>query len=128
MALQKWEKVYNQEYWLLGTVRYRCVLYWKRQRDLREESMDAADLESLCPPQPPPQERLELAQELANVARLLRAEHRRALWLRYGLGFSTSEVAGVVGCYPATMRKLLRRCLRRLRKRLEEDLPPSSPP
>jgi RNA polymerase sigma factor (sigma-70 family) len=128
VALQKWDTVYNQEYWLLGTVRYRCILYWKRQRDLREEPMDAADLESLCQPQPPPQERVELVQEVENIARLLRREHRRALWLRYGVGLSTSEVARALGYYPATMRKLLRRCLQRLQKHLGEDqLPPSRP-
>lgn len=126
VALQKWDTVYNQEHWLLGTVRYRCILYWKRRRDLREEPMDAADLESLCQPQPPSQERVELVQEVENIARLLRREHRRALWLRYGVGLSTSEVARALGYYPATMRKLLRRCLQRLQKHLGEA--PSPPP
>jgi RNA polymerase sigma-70 factor (ECF subfamily) len=114
VAFQKWDTVYNKEYWLLGTVRYRCILYWKRQRARSEEGLDAVDLESLRETRRSCEERMELEQEFENLTRSLAAHQRRALWLRYGVGLSTAEVAKSLGYCPATMRKLLRRCVKRL--------------
>lgn len=125
VAFQKWDTVYNKEYWLLGTVRYRCILYWKRQRALREEALDSVDLESLSEPELSSEERLELVQEFENITRCLGAHQRKALWLRYGVGLSTAEVAMRLGYCPATMRKLLRRCVKRIQERAAADpLPP----
>jgi RNA polymerase sigma factor (sigma-70 family) len=126
VAFQKWETVYNKEYWLLGTIRYRCILYWKRMRALREEALEAADLENLCETRRTTEERLELEQEFESITRPLRSHQRTALWLRYGVGLSTAEVAKALGYCPATMRKLLRRCLKRLQDLQGVDQPPPS--
>jgi RNA polymerase sigma factor (sigma-70 family) len=126
VAFQKWDTVYNKECWLLGTIRYRCILYWKRTRALREEALEAADLENLCETRRTSEERMELEQEFENITRPLRSHQRTALWLRYGVGLSTAEVATAMGYCPATMRKLLRRCLKRIQGLQGVDQPPPS--
>lgn len=119
VALEKWDTVRQKDLWLLGTVRYKCILYWKRQRARREEAMEAPVLESLAEPQPPPQDRLELLQQIEIMTGFLEDHHREALWLRYAMGLKTAEVAERMGYCPASMRKLLGRSLARLQRRLD---------
>lgn len=117
VALEKWETVRRKDFWLLGTLRYKCILYWKRRKARREEAMEVPDLESLAEPQRPAQDRLELLQQIEIMTGFLEDHHREALWLRYGLGFKTAEVAEQMGYGHSSMRKLLGRSLARLQRR-----------
>jgi RNA polymerase sigma factor (sigma-70 family) len=128
VALEKWETVRRKELWLLGTVRYKCILYWKRQKARREEAMEVPDLESLAEPQRPAQERLELLQQIEIMTGFLGDHHREALWLRYGFGFKTAEVAEEMGYCHSSMRKLLGRSLARLQRRLDRAPSPAPRP
>lgn len=127
VALEKWETVRQKDLWLLGTVRYKCILYWKRRKARREEAMEAPVLESLAEPQRPPQERLELLQQIEIMTGFLEDHHREALWLRYGLGFKTAEVAEHMGYGHSNMRKLLGRSLARLQRRRDRASPAPRP-
>jgi DNA-directed RNA polymerase specialized sigma24 family protein len=49
------------------------------------------------------------------VFAILSVRHRAVLWLRFGLGLSTEEVAARLGYCPASIRKLTLRSLARLR-------------
>ena len=42
--------------------------------------------------------------------------HRKALWLRFALGFSPQEVADRLGYCPSSVRKLTQRAMVRLRR------------
>jgi DNA-directed RNA polymerase specialized sigma24 family protein len=97
------------EAWLLGTLRFKCAMYWKRQRADRLQAMDPLALQDLCEPDLPAQERNEVLLDLRRLTRGLGQRHRAVLWLRYGLGMSTSEVARCLGYCPASVRKLTSR-------------------
>ncbi|MBV8203366.1 MAG: sigma-70 family RNA polymerase sigma factor, partial [Acidobacteria bacterium] len=65
--------------------------------------------------QPAPQERAALVWDLESLFANLSVRHRAVLWLRFGLGLSTEEVADRLGYCPASIRKLTLRSLARLR-------------
>lgn len=115
-ALRKWETIENLETWLIGTLGYKCVNYWKKRRGGLVHAVDMPVLEQLSQPQAPPQ---ELGDELADLRRLMAGlgrRHRAALWLRFGLGLSPGEVARRLGYSTASIRKLTARSMARLRR------------
>lgn len=116
-ALQQWPSIRHLESWLCGTLRFKCAKYWKRQRIERLlQVVDPSLLEDLCKPQAPAQEQGDLLADLRRLTRGLAKRHRAVLWLRFGLGLSTSEVARQLGYCPASIRKLTGRTLSRLRR------------
>ncbi len=108
-ALRQWETIHNLEAWLLGTLRIKCLRYWRRQGIERVFAVDSTELESLCEPQSPAQEQAEFRLDARNLTRGLSRRHRAALWLRFGLGMSSHEVARRLGYSPASIRKLCSR-------------------
>jgi RNA polymerase sigma factor (sigma-70 family) len=128
-ALGKWESIENKEAWITGTLRNRCARYWRERRTSLLEAVDSALLEMLSEPQPAPQERAALVWDLETVIETLSARHRALLWLRFGLGLSTEEVADRLGYCPASIRKLTCRSLARLRLAVSPGSPhpPPSP-
>lgn len=117
-AVRKWDTIQHMESWLLGTLGYKCSHYWRRQRSdsVRVQAMDAPDLEELAPPQPPAQERDGVLLDLHSLMRGLGKKHQAALWLRFGLGLSTEEVAERLGYCPSSIRKLTARSMARLHR------------
>jgi RNA polymerase sigma factor (sigma-70 family) len=124
-VLSKWESIDNKEAWMIGTLRHRCARYWRQRRSNVLEAVDSALLEALSQPQPAPQERAALVWDLESLFLTLSVRHRAVLWLRFGLGLSTEEVADRLGYCPTSIRKLTLRSLARLR--LAVDLPPPAP-
>jgi RNA polymerase sigma factor (sigma-70 family) len=124
-VLGKWDSIDNKEAWMIGTLRHRCARYWRQRRSSVLEAVDSALLEALSEPQPAPQERAAMVWDLETVFVTLSVRHRAVLWLRFGLGLSTEEVADRLGYCPASIRKLTLRSLARLR--LAVDPPPSPP-
>ncbi|HEV3455555.1 MAG TPA: sigma-70 family RNA polymerase sigma factor [Thermoanaerobaculia bacterium] len=123
-VLGKWESIDNKEAWLIGTLRHRCARYWRQRRSSVLEAVDSALLEALSQPQPAPQERAALVWDLESVFLTLSVRHRAVLWLRFGLGLSTEEVADRLGYCPASIRKLTLRSLARLRLAVAPPQPP----
>ncbi len=115
-ALRQWKTIRNLEAWLLGTLRIKCSHYWRRHRMNRVFAVDTAELEDLCEPQSPAQEQAEFRLDARNLTRGLSRRHRAALWLRFGLGLSSSEVARRLGYDPSSIRKLSSRTLARLHR------------
>ena len=114
-ALNRWDSIENKEAWMIGTLRNRCARYWRGRRASVLEAVDSSVLEVLSEPQPAPQERAALVWDLETVIESLSVRHRAVLWLRFGLGLSTEEVADQLGYCPASIRKLTCRSLARLR-------------
>lgn len=130
-AFLKWPSIENKEPWFLGTVRNRCMLYWKRRWRRRMEGMDPEDLEALCQPQPPPQERDTMLWDLEVIANAVGERHWAVLFLRYGLGLSNAEIAKRLGYCASSIRKLSCRAVSRLQRRvaMRPELPePPEPP
>lgn len=118
VATRKWHEVRNKEAWLIGTLRYKCFLYWKRQNNGRLVPHELADLERLCEPIPPVQEGAECRIDLGTLTRELSSHHRQVLWLRFGYGLTHEEIAKELGYCASSIRKMTRRSLARLKKGL----------
>ena len=115
-ALRKWDTIYNRECWLIGTLRFKCSNYWKRMRNKVPQTMDLPELEELCEPLPPPQAKCDEALDLRHTLSSLDPRHRKALWLRFALGFTPKEVADRLGYCHSSVRKLTQRAMARLRR------------
>jgi RNA polymerase sigma factor (sigma-70 family) len=112
--------IYSPDAWLLATVRYRSILYWRQRRNQLHEAMDTAVLEGMAKPEPPGQGRIALRHDLERALCDLPPRSRSLLKLRYGLGLKPAEVAEELGYQASSVRKLTSRCLDRLQRRLQE--------
>lgn len=116
--LGKYAEVRNPEAWVLGTLRHKCLRYWRcRTTSLLEAVADEA-LEESAPAAPPVQELADLRHDLEVALARLPARCRHVLRQRYGLGYRATEIADALGCPAATVRKITSRCLRALAREL----------
>ena len=92
---------------------------------MRVQAVDTAELEELAQPQPPAQERDEVFLDLHSLMQGLGKKHKAALWLRFGLGLSTEEVAERLGYCSSSIRKLTARSMARLHRWAKGSEPPS---
>ncbi|MFY9826321.1 MAG: sigma-70 family RNA polymerase sigma factor [Thermoanaerobaculia bacterium] len=127
-ALRKWDTIYNKDCWLVGTLRFKCSNYWKRIRTKIPQTMDLSQLEELCPPLPPPQEKRDEALDLRHTLSSLDPRHQKALWLRFAMGFTPQEVADQLGYCHSSVRKLTQRAMMRLRRAAALSGPFPEPP
>jgi|HubBroStandDraft_3_1064219.scaffolds.fasta_scaffold09797_2 RNA polymerase sigma factor (sigma-70 family) len=108
----------DPEAWLMGTIRNKCLLYWRDQRRKLYEAVDAAALECMAAPTAPAQEWSDFRHDLANAIDRLPERCRSVLSLRYSQGYQTSEVAARLGYSPASISKISTRCLAALTRQL----------
>ena len=116
--LYKWEKVQCPEAWLVGTLRKKCIMYWRKRRKRIIDAMDAAILELLSEPERPSQERQDLSRDFDRVLGRLPERCQRLLRLRYIFGYGPGEVAVEMGYQPSSIRKITSRCLANLTREL----------
>jgi RNA polymerase sigma factor (sigma-70 family) len=114
ILISKWETVRSPEAWLAGTLRNRCILYWRRQRARLDEAMDQALLEVLAEVEPPPQEHSDLRCDLAEALGRLEPRQRALLELRYAWGCTSQEAGDRLGHGAASVRKMTQRSIARL--------------
>jgi RNA polymerase sigma factor (sigma-70 family) len=112
------EGIRDPEAWLLGTLRNKCLLYWREQRRRLYDSVDATVLEFMADPLEPAQESADLRRDLANALERLPERCRSLLALRYRQGYDPSEVAERLGYSPASISKITTRCLAVLTRHL----------
>jgi RNA polymerase sigma factor (sigma-70 family) len=127
VAIQKWDTIRHKEAWILGAVRVKCSNYWKKLRNDRILAVEPLVLVELSPAQAPEQEQKEIGLDLNSLTRGVDERHRTALWLRFGVGLDTTEVARRLGYSPASIRKLTGRSLARLRKQVGAPPAPDDP-
>jgi RNA polymerase sigma factor (sigma-70 family) len=118
VAFRKWESIRTLDAWLIGTLRHKCWMYWKRRRYNLLQAVDFETLESLSEPQPPMQEKSDRLLDLESLCGSLCARHREVLWLRFGLGMTTVEVAKRTGYNQSSIRKLTCRTVARLQRQM----------
>ncbi|HVT57405.1 MAG TPA: sigma-70 family RNA polymerase sigma factor [Thermoanaerobaculia bacterium] len=106
----------DPEAWLMGTLRNKCLLYWREHRRKLYDAVDAAVLECLA--EAPAQEDDDLRRDLANAIERLPERCRALLSLRYRHGFEPPEVAKRLGYSPSSISKTTTRCLAALTRQL----------
>lgn len=114
----QWETVRDPEAWLVGTIRNRCLLYWRDRRRKVYESVDAAVLEWMADPLKPEQEGADLARDLAAILARLPNRCRSLLEQRYFMGYDPPELAARLGYSPTSISKITQRCLAALLRQL----------
>lgn len=119
LAVSKWSEIVEPEAWIIGTLRKRCILYWRGQIQYRRrfQQLDDAIAE---PAGAPAQARWELLADLGAASRRLPATQRRLVVLRFQLGLTPAEAAAAAGLAHSSVRKILNRGLASLREQLGE--------
>jgi RNA polymerase sigma-70 factor (ECF subfamily) len=108
----------DAESWLMGTLRNKCLLYWRERRRKMYDSVDAAVLEMVAEPMAPAQEDLDLRRDLADAIESLPERCRSLLSLRYRHGYEPPELAERLGYSPSSISKITTRCLAALSRHL----------
>lgn len=108
----------DPEAWLFGTLRNKCLLYWREQRRRLYETVDAAVLEMVAGPMAPAQEGDDLRRDLENAIERLPERCRSLLYLRYNQGHDPLDVAEKLGYSHTSISKITTRCLAALTRHL----------
>jgi RNA polymerase sigma factor (sigma-70 family) len=116
--IYQWDGIRDPEAWLLGTLKNRCLLYWRDRRRQLYEVVDATVLVWMAVPSAPEQEQDDLARDLSTVIGRLPERCQSLLLLRYRLGYESAEVAERLGYSPTSMSKITTRCLSTLLRHL----------
>lgn len=118
--VRKRHTVLDPPNWLAGTLRNRCLKYWRARRRSLYTAVDTAILESVVPDGGPNQEQVEIRRDLNGAMGRLRPRCRSILGLRYGLGCELRETAQRLGYKESSIYKLVERCLAALSSQLIE--------
>jgi len=109
--LYRYEEVRDPEAWLLGTLRNKCMLYWREKRRKLYDAVDSTVLESMSPAEAPAQEKTDLRSDLDSAMESLPQRCRSLLSLRFQEGYNPPELAERLGYSPASISKITTRCL-----------------
>lgn len=116
--LRKKGEIYNPEAWINGTLRRRCLMYWrKRQRSLLT-AVDESILEALASPEAPDQDGDDLGRDLERALCSIPSRCRRLLDLRYLQDCDPQDAATRLGYRKSGIYKILDRCLAALSRGL----------
>jgi len=112
------QEIREPEAWMLGTIRNKCLLYWREQRRKLYDAVDAAVLELMAEPGTPDQEETDLRRDLTHAIEQLPERCRSLLALRYRQGYEPPELAERLGYSPSSINKVTTRCLAALTRHL----------
>lgn len=97
--------------WLLGTLRNRCLLYWRARRRHQLDSLDNV-LDLICYDDTvSDQELVEHRHDLECMSKGLSTVCRDAIQLHYLNGLSYRDTASRLGYKPSGIHKVMDRCL-----------------
>lgn len=116
--LYQWDRVRDPEFWLLGTLKRHCLMYWRNNRRRIYSAVDSTVLEWLSEPVAPSQEKTDLLCDLESLLGRLPSRCRSLLQLRFRLGFEPPEVARRLGYRASSIGKITHRCLAALSREL----------
>ncbi|MEM9292497.1 MAG: sigma-70 family RNA polymerase sigma factor [Acidobacteriota bacterium] len=114
----KWDEVQKPEAWLVGTLRRRCIMYWRSRRSRLYDTVDETILELVADSDQPSQEQATLRKDLERSVSNLRPKCRAILRMRYSLGLKPAEIAAELGYAQSSVRKVANRCLAALIREL----------
>ena len=116
------QAIRDPESWLMGTLRNKCLLYWRERRRKLYDAVDAAVLECMAEPMAPEQEDADVRRDLAMAIDRLPGRCRALLSLRYSQGYEPPELARRLGYSPTSISKTTNRCLAALTRELTAGL------
>jgi RNA polymerase sigma factor (sigma-70 family) len=114
------QAIRDPEAWLMGTLRNKCLLYWRERRRKLYDAVDAAVLELMAEPMAPEQEGADVRRDLAMAIERLPGRCRALLSLRYNQGYEPPELAERLGYSPTSISKTTNRCLAALTRELTQ--------
>ena len=109
--MYKQDTVRDAEAWLVGTLRNRCLMYWRTRRRRLYEAVDTAILESVAEPRRPKQDVQDLCRDVEGLISQLPDRCRSVLNLRYRIGLEPNEAAERLGYQSSSIYKITDRCL-----------------
>jgi RNA polymerase sigma factor (sigma-70 family) len=112
------QAIRDPEAWLIGTLRNKCLLYWRERRRNLYDAVDAAALEVMAEPMAPEQEGVDVRRDLEMAIERLPERCRTLLSLRYSQGYEPPELAKRLGYSPTSISKTTNRCLAALTREL----------
>ncbi len=118
--LRRHEEVRNPHAWLAGTLRQRCLMFWRSRRRSWLSFADSAFLDSRPAKDAGTQERVAMRCDLRKVVRRLPGRSRDLVRLRYGCQFDSRETARRLGYRYSGIYTITKRCLAAMAKELEE--------
>lgn len=107
----QWDHIRDPEPWLLGTLRNKCLVYWRDYHRRRYDTVDTQRLEWLAPGELPHQEHQDLRRDLDGLMEHLPPRAQAVIRLRYRLGYEPPEIARELGYQPSSMGKITSRSL-----------------
>lgn len=117
LYLLRRDSVRDSEAWLMGTLRKRCLIHWRRLRVNEARFEPLEPIESLAHVlDAVPVDRLDVTEALGRLC----ARDRQLLVLRYVLEHSGAEIDRALGTSAGTGRQLVRRALERFRRALTD--------
>lgn len=112
------QAIRDPEAWLMGTLKNKCLVYWRDRNRKLYDAVDAAVLELMAEPMAPEQEGADIRRDLAMAIERLPDRCRALLTLRYSQGYEPPEVAKRLGYSPRSISKTTHRCLAALTREL----------
>ena len=112
------QAIRDPEAWLMGTLRNKCLLYWRERRRKLYDAVDAAALELMAETMAPEQEGVDVRRDLEMAIERLPERCRALLSLRYSQGYEPPELAKRLGYSPTSISKTTNRCLAALTREL----------
>lgn len=112
------QAIRDPEAWLMGTLRNKCLIYWRERRRKLYDAVDSAVLELVAEPMAPEQEGADMRRDLAMAIERLPVRCRALLSLRYSHGYEPPELAKRLGYRPTSISKTTNRCLAALTRQL----------
>ena len=109
--IRKRDEIYNPQAWLTGTLRKRCLMYWRKKRRSLLIAVDESILEALAKPEAPRQGDSDLARDLERALCGIPPRCRKLLELRYRQDRDPKEAAVELGYRSSGIYKILERCL-----------------
>lgn len=106
------------ESWLQGTLKNRCLVYWRERRRKFYSLMDFALLDAVAKPVRPSQEHQVFLDDVLRRLDELSGPCSTLLKLRYQADFKPSQLADQLGYSRRGIYKILERCVAALSKRL----------
>ena len=114
------QAIRDPEAWLMGTLRNKCLLYWRERRRKLYDAVDAAVLDLMAEPMAPEQEGADVRRDLEMAIERLPERCRSLLSLRYNHGYEPPELAERLGYSPTSISKTTNRCLAALTRELTQ--------
>lgn len=118
VLISKRASVHSPQTWFLGTLRNRCLLYWRSHRRRLYDAVDTTLLEAAAGWSGLDQERTELQCDLRSLIGGLPPKCQSLLKLRYSMGFAAPETADQMGYRPSSIRKVTLRCIAALTRKM----------